>query len=62
MLEKYNRVIICKDCGKEFDFTPGEQEFYTQNNLKDPVRCKECRDKRKAERAAREVEIANEGK
>lgn len=50
MLEKHNLVIICKDCGKEFDFTIGEQEFYDQMGFDKPIRCKECRDKKKQER------------
>lgn len=44
-----DKKIICKDCGKEFVFTVGEQEFYKEHNFtNDPVRCKECRDKKKA--------------
>lgn len=44
--------IICKDCGEEFVFSVREQEFYKQQGFENnPVRCKACRDKRKAERA-----------
>lgn len=43
-----DKKIICKDCGKEFVFTAGEQEFYKEKQFNDPVRCKECREKRKA--------------
>lgn len=44
-----DKTIICKDCGKEFIFTVGEQEFYKEKNIQnDPVRCKECRDKKRA--------------
>ena len=36
---------------KEFTFTAGEQAFYKEKGLtNEPKRCKECRDKRKAER------------
>ena len=46
-----DKIIICKDCGEEFVFSVSEQEFYAQKGLEhDPVRCKECREKRKAER------------
>lgn len=46
-----DKKIVCKDCGKEFIFTVGEQEFYQEKGFtNDPVRCKECRDKRKAEK------------
>ena len=44
--------IVCKDCGKEFIFTAGEQEFYKEKGFSNPVRCKDCREKRKAEKNA----------
>jgi len=44
-----DKVLVCKDCGREFVFTAGEQEFYAQKGFKnEPTRCKECRDQRKA--------------
>ncbi len=50
-MEKQDKKIICKDCGKEFIFTVGEQNFYEEKGFtNDPVRCKECRDKKKADR------------
>ena len=42
-----DKIIVCKDCGKEFTFTAGEQEFYAEKGFNEPVRCKECRAKRK---------------
>ena len=33
----------CKDCGKEFELTQGEIEFYESKGLELPKRCKECR-------------------
>lgn len=46
-----DKSIVCKDCGKEFIFTAGEQEFYDQKGFKNqPLRCKECRAKKKTER------------
>lgn len=43
-----DKTIICKDCGKEFVFTVGEQEFYAEKGFdKAPIRCKECRYKKK---------------
>jgi hypothetical protein len=51
-MEKQDKTIICKDCGKEFVFTVGEQEFYEKNGLThEPVRCSDCR---KAKKQARE--------
>lgn len=44
-----DKKIVCKDCGKEFVFTAGEQEFFAQKGLNNaPVRCKECRAAKKA--------------
>ena len=46
-----DETIVCKDCGKEFVFTVGEQQFYAEKGFQNkPVRCKECRAKRKTER------------
>lgn len=47
-----DKTIVCKDCGIEFVFTEREQEFYASKGFSDPVRCKACRDARKAQRAA----------
>lgn len=46
-----NIKLICKDCGKEFDFTVGEQKFYAEKGFAAPIRCKECRDAKKARNA-----------
>ncbi len=44
-----DRNLNCKECGKEFVFTAGEQEFYAAKGfVNDPQRCKDCRDNRKA--------------
>lgn len=50
MSEKQEKKIICRDCGKKFTLTVGEQNFYEEKGFAEPVRCKECRDRRKAER------------
>ena len=43
-----NKTLVCNDCGKEFVFTAGEQEFYASRGFQnEPQRCKECRDARK---------------
>ena len=43
-----DKVLVCKDCGAEFTFTAGEQEFYAEKGLKnEPTRCKACRQARK---------------
>jgi CxxC-x17-CxxC domain-containing protein len=45
-----DRSLTCRDCGQEFTFTAGEQEFYTQRGFSDPQRCPTCRQARKAQR------------
>ena len=52
-----DKTLICKDCGKEFVFTAGEQEFYAEKGFQnEPQRCKECRTARKnAAKPAREL-------
>ena len=52
-----DKTLACKDCGKEFTFTIGEQEFYSEKGLKnEPSRCRDCRSaKRQTQRAPREL-------
>ena len=39
-----DKTLICRDCGKEFIFSAGEQEFYAERGFEtEPTRCKECR-------------------
>lgn len=45
-----DKKIVCRNCGTEFIFTVGEQKFYEEKGFAEPVRCKECRNKRKAEK------------
>ena len=41
-------TLTCKDCGKEFVFTAGEQAFYAEKGFTNsPVRCADCRRARK---------------
>jgi len=42
------KTLTCIDCGAEFDFTVGEQEFYKLKKLADPKRCLSCRKAKKA--------------
>lgn len=50
-MELADKTIECRDCGNEFVFTVGEQEFYQEKGFtNEPVRCKECRQARKAAR------------
>lgn len=44
-------TLVCKDCGQEFVFTTGEQEFYKAQGFENqPVRCPSCRKARKQAR------------
>ena len=46
-----DKVLRCRDCGGDFAFTAGEQEFYAQKGLmNEPGRCPECRAARRAQR------------
>jgi CxxC-x17-CxxC domain-containing protein len=46
-----DKNITCRDCGEDFVFTAGEQEFYAAKGFdNEPTRCKSCRDTRKAGR------------
>ena len=48
-----DKSMTCRDCGSEFTFTSGEQEFYTERGFSEPIRCKSCRDARKAQKTER---------
>ncbi len=46
-----DKSLTCRDCGAEFQFSGGEQEFYASKGLmNEPSRCPTCRATRKAER------------
>ena len=46
-----DKLLRCSDCGQEFTFTAGEQEFYSSRGLQnEPRRCPECRRAKKADR------------
>ncbi len=39
-----DKTLTCRECGAEFTFTGGEQEFYqTRGLLNEPARCPTCR-------------------
>ena len=46
-----DKTLVCKDCGAEFIFSAGEQEFYAEKGFQnEPIRCKACRNARKSQR------------
>ena len=46
-----DKTLTCVECGKDFTFTVGEQEFYKSRGLQnEPSRCPECRAARRQNR------------
>ena len=41
---------VCKDCQEPFVLAEGEINFYASRSLAVPLRCLECRKRRRAER------------
>ncbi len=51
MEELQDKTLVCKDCGSEFIFTVGEQQFYAEKGFtNEPQRCPSCRKARKQQR------------
>ncbi len=51
-----DKILVCRDCNKQFTFTIGEQEFYAQKGLQnEPRRCPECRSVRRRAVAGTDV-------
>jgi CxxC-x17-CxxC domain-containing protein len=58
-MEFQDRTLRCVDCGAEFVWTAGEQQFYAEKNFKnEPKRCRAC----KGRRASRPVTAAAGGR
>ena len=48
-----DKTMECKDCGSEFVFTAGEQEFFNEKGFQnEPSRCPDCRIAKKRARRA----------
>jgi CxxC-x17-CxxC domain-containing protein len=49
-VENYqDRTLTCRDCGRDFTFSAGEQEFYASRGLTNvPGRCPDCRAARRS--------------
>jgi CxxC-x17-CxxC domain-containing protein len=45
-----DQTLTCQDCGKTFEFTESEAEFYRSKGFSTPGRCPDCRAARKAAR------------
>ncbi len=46
-----DKTLACRDCGTNFEFTEGEQDFYSQRGYSEPVRCPDCRAAKKTARS-----------
>ena len=45
-----DRTLVCVECGAEFIFTAGEQEFFNSRGFSnEPKRCRSCRAVRRTE-------------
>ncbi len=59
-----DKVLVCRECGREFTFSQTEKGFYEQRGFSEPRRCPNCRkSRRKATQARRcsgcSVELAS---
>ena len=41
------KMITCRDCRKQFEFSIKDHEFYVSKRLSEPVRCPECRERKR---------------
>lgn len=49
-----DKTLVCSDCGREFTFTAGEQEFHASKGFSnEPRRCPSCRAARKGDTGGR---------
>ena len=47
-----DKTLVCKDCGADFVFTEGEQQFYAEKGFdNEPQRCPDGRKARKTARS-----------
>lgn len=50
-MDVQDKTLTCLDCGRQFLFTSGEQEFFAHKGFTNtPGRCRECRAARRASR------------
>ena len=57
-----DKTLTCRDCGRSFTFTAGEQEFFASRGFtNEPGRCPECRAAHKAARSSSSGSYAGSG-
>lgn len=50
-----DKVLECKNCGKDFIFSASEQEFFAERGYhNDPAKCKDCRKLAKKQKESRQ--------
>ena len=50
-------LLTCSDCGQEFVFTAGEQQFFQERGYSSPRRCKPCRQAKQSSGGAGEATL-----
>ncbi len=51
MNSNQDQTLNCVDCGQEFTWSAGEQEFFREKGFANPPkRCKQCRQAKKEQR------------
>ncbi len=48
-----DRILTCRDCGREFTFTAESQTDYERRRYSEPVRCADCRKQRNPRRKSK---------
>jgi len=47
-----SKTLTCQDCGKQFEFSAEEQQFFADKGFAEPKRCPQCRSAKKQDRHA----------
>jgi CxxC-x17-CxxC domain-containing protein len=45
-----SKTLTCQDCGKQFEFSAEEQQFFADKGFAEPKRCSACRSAKKQDR------------
>ncbi|MDK2927256.1 MAG: CRISPR-associated protein Csm2 [Bacillota bacterium] len=43
-----DRRLVCRQCGRDFVFTEGEQRFFAERGYRPPTRCPQCRQRNRS--------------
>ena len=55
MSSNQDQTLTCIDCGEEFTWSAGEQEFFREKGFTNPPkRCRQCRQDKKEQRSGGE--------